>query len=73
MSKRRNCANPVLNGYNSMFEDKPEATILHELGHVISLKYPFGDSERYQITESFSNNSATMRQALMAYKGVENA
>ena len=67
----------VLNGYNSMFEDKPEAAILHELGHVIGLKHPFGDSDSdsdcYQITESFSNNSATMRQAIMAYKGVENA
>ena len=63
----------ALNGCNSMFEDKPEEAILHELGHVIGLEHPFDDSDGdcYQSTDSFSNNAATMSQTLMAYKGAE--
>ena len=65
----------ALNSCRPIFEKRPEAAFLHELGHVMGLEHPFddGDGDCYRTTDGFSNKAATMSQTLMAYRGSEKA
>ena len=55
---------------NSYYDNAQEETIIHEIGHVLTLEHPFEDNDGDVYGDAFGVNAATNYDTVLAYKSL---